>query len=131
MSNVVTIFDTTKHHIYVEFYVTDPNGVPRTAVGVLDTGAPRTEFSDRFLDYGNFIDISKQIQIKPKLQTQKHAKIIISELEIFTHKIKNMEVFISSFDSSWGIDALIGLDFFRQFKVTIDYKEGVIVSEAY
>ena len=41
------------------------------------------------------------------------------------------EVFVSHFEQSWGIDALIGLDFFRRFLVTIDYVNGVLVTSPY
>jgi hypothetical protein len=36
---------------------------------------------------------------------------------------------VSRFDPAWGIGALIGLDFFRRFKVTIDYGKAVLVCE--
>jgi hypothetical protein len=31
----------------------------------------------------------------------------------------------------WGVDALVGLDFFKQFRVTIDYKAGQIITEPF
>ena len=44
----LTSFDKTAHHIYVEFFVTVPGGLKHNVIGILDTGAPRTEFSDQF-----------------------------------------------------------------------------------
>ena len=37
----------------------------------------------------------------------------------------------TSFEKDWGVDALIGLDFFRHFRVTVDYKAGQIITEQF
>lgn len=130
MPNTTTTFDINKHHIHIEFYVTDPKGVKRAVDGVIDTGAPRTEFSDEFLDYAGFITIANQeIKMKHGLQTQKYGKLVIPEMKICGYSLRNFEVFISRFDESWGIDALVGLDFFHRFRVTIDYKVGHLITE--
>jgi len=132
MLNAVTTFDTSKHHILIEFYITDKNGIRHALAGVIDTGAPQTELSDKFLDYAGFIDgPNENVKIKPDLQTQKYAKLFLPTVDICGYSIDDFEVFISRFDTSWGIDALIGLDFFRQFKVTIDYAKGIIITEPY
>ena len=39
--------------------------------------------------------------------------------------------YVSHYEKHWGVDALIGLDFFRQFRVTIDYKVGQIITEPF
>ncbi|OGQ22866.1 MAG: hypothetical protein A3I05_01710 [Deltaproteobacteria bacterium RIFCSPLOWO2_02_FULL_44_10] len=130
MPSTITTFNTKKHHIHIEFYVFDRSGIKRALDGVIDTGAPRTEFSDEFLEYANFIESSnKEIRIKPGLQTQKYGKIVLPSIEICGHEIKNFQVFASRFEKEWGIDALIGLDFFRQFDVTISYNRGCIITE--
>ena len=129
MPNTTTVFDTKKHHIYIPFYLVDAWGEKEELVGVLDTGAPKTEFSDFFLVRLGFSKIEGQnVQIKPGLQTQKYGKIILPSLEICGHTMQNYEVMVSRFDKSWGIAALIGLDFFRRFRVTVDYKEGHLVT---
>ncbi|MDO8494004.1 MAG: hypothetical protein Q7S68_01535 [Deltaproteobacteria bacterium] len=131
MPSTITTFNTKKHHIHIEFYVFDLHGVKRALDGVIDTGAPRTEFSDEFLNYADFIKTpNKQIQIKPGLQTQKYGKITLPSIEICGYPLKNFEVYVSKFEESWGIDALIGLDFIRQFDVTISYNRSCIITEA-
>ena len=130
MPNAVTTFDVTRHHIHIEFFVTDTYGVRRAVSGVIDTGAPRTEFSDRFLDYAGFIEKPLDAaDIHPQLQTRKYSKIVLPSVEIVQQQINNLEIIISRFDEVWGIDALIGLDFFRMFRVTIDYKAGHILTK--
>lgn len=128
----ITVFDTTKHHINIEFFVTNAHGKRITFNGILDTGAPRTEFSDIFLTYTGLIkDPLQNITIKPGLETQRYGKIVLSEIEICGHQISNFGVFVSCFDKAWGIAALIGLDFFRRFRITVDYQKGHLMTEPY
>lgn len=127
-----TSFDVSRHHIHLEFVVTGVNNIWHSVAGILDTGAPRTEFSDQFLMHTGFLDIkNKNTKLKPGLQTQKYGTIELPSITICGHRIGNFEVYVSHFDQSWGIDALIGLDFFRHFRVTIDYRNGVIITSSY
>ncbi|RKZ80968.1 MAG: hypothetical protein DRR19_22845 [Candidatus Parabeggiatoa sp. nov. 1] len=87
--------------------VTNPKGIVYNVAGILDTGAPRTEFSDPFLVHSGFLETkSEKVSLKPGLQTQKYGKIILPSVTICLHQIDFFEVFVSHFDSSWGIDAL-------------------------
>lgn len=70
-----------------------------------------------------------QVDIQPGLQSQKYGKINIPLIEICNHQLIEFEVFVSTFESSWGIDALIGLDFFRRFVLTIDYDNGLLIAQ--
>ncbi|MDM8559216.1 hypothetical protein [Candidatus Parabeggiatoa sp. HSG14] len=129
MQENITSYDTNKHHIYIDVTVTNPKGIVYSVAGILDTGAPRTEFSDHFLVHSGFLETkSETVNLKPGLQTQKYGKIILPSVTICHHKINSFEVFVSHFESSWGIDALIGLDFFRRFRVTIDYSNGILLT---
>lgn len=129
MQENITPYDTNKHHIHIDLVVTNPKGIIYSVAGILDTGAPRTEFSDQFLVHSGFIETkSENISLKDGLQTQKYGKIILPSVIICDHKIDFFEVFVSHFESSWGIDALIGLDFFRRFRVTIDYTNGILLT---
>lgn len=131
MPSTITLFDTAKHHIYSTFFVTHPvKGTKHTFRGIIDTGAPRTEFSDVVLTRCGIIDATnREIQIKSGLQTQKYGKMLLPQIEICGQTIPRFEVMVSRLDESWGMDALIGLDFFRRFQVTINYKLGKIITE--
>lgn len=132
MPKTNTPFDTKKHHIYIPFSLVNPLGEQESLLGILDTGAPRTEFSDSFLVHMGFIKASNpNIGISPALQTQKYGKLSLPSIEICGRTIDDFEVLISRFDKSWGVAAIIGLDFFRRFRVTIDYQRGQIVTEGY
>ena len=64
-----------------------------------------------------------------------HLEFVVTELNcrqsLYAVNGKSFEFFVSHFEQSWGIDALIGLDFFRRFLVTIDYKNGFLVTSPY
>ena len=116
MPKNLTPFDTSKAHIFLEMTVTNPKGLIYSVTGILDTGAPRTEFSDHFLVHTGFLQTpSESVSLKSGLQTQKYGKIVLPSIVICTHRIYSFEVFVSYFEPAWGIDALIGLDFFRRF----------------
>ncbi|MEA2060558.1 MAG: hypothetical protein U9P10_08670 [Thermodesulfobacteriota bacterium] len=132
MSRHLTSFDTAQHHIYLEFFITTPQGIRHSVAGILDTGAPKTEFSDQFLiSTGCLASPRNDHRIPPGLQTQKYAKMILPSAEICGHTFKNFEIVVSSFEASWGIDALVGLDFFRRVFISIDYSNGLLLTEPY
>ncbi len=127
MGVIETTFDTERHHIHLEVIVMNKDGTEYSVDAILDTGAPNTEFSDQFLFFTGFIkSIDSDVRIKPGLQSQKYKKIDLPQAIICGQLLNNFEVFISTFNESWGIDALIGLDFFRMFHVEIDYSRGLL-----
>lgn len=130
---MITPFDTNKHHIHIDFIVTNiQKNTKHNFDGILDCGAPRTEFADIVLCQIGLINAPKnEIKIKEGLQTQKYDKVVIPSIEICGQTIENYEVMVSRFDESWGAAALIGLDFFRKFRVTVDYKNGQIITEQF
>lgn len=130
---MITPFDTTRHHIHIKCCVTHPlTGTHHSFDGILDTGAPRSEFADIILSQAGFItNADPEVVIKPGLQTQKYEKVILPAVEICGCVINDFEVMVSRFEKSWGIAALIGLDFFRRFRVTIDYHGGRIITESF
>lgn len=131
MAATETLFDTSRHHIHLELRLFT-NEKELSVDAILDTGAPITEFSDQFLKYAGIIDSTEtNIEIKPGLQTQKYNRASIPSIIICGHVINNFETGVSRFEDSWGIDALVGLDFFRMFKVEIDYSAGKIVTSPF
>jgi hypothetical protein len=128
----ITKFDPEQRYIILPIFVSDRDGEKHLIKVLLDTGAPITEFSDEALQFLCFLDKTlEDVKLKPGLQTQKYSKLKLPHTEICGHVIEDLEVYVSHFERSWGIKALVGLDFFRTFRVTIDYSKGHIVSEAY
>ena len=123
-----TSFDTNRHHIHLELTVIK-NDVEYSVDAILDTGAPITEFSDQFLVFTGFMNLPENdIKIKQGLQSQKYNRLLLPEIRICGHTLNDFNISVSRFEDSWGIDALIGLDFFRLFKVEIDYSNGKIIT---
>lgn len=116
-------------NIHIELTVKNNRGIEYSADAILDTGAPHSEFSDDFLYFTGFIDtINTEVSVRSGLETQKYDSIELPELIICSHNLKGHKVFVSTFEESWGIDALIGLDFFRLFKVEINYSTGELIT---
>lgn len=129
----ITPFDTSRHHIYTTFIVTHPvTGTRHSFEGIVDTGAPHTEFTDIVLARIGVIKKPKSdVQIKEGLQSQKYSKVTFPQFEICGQVLENFQVFVSKLDEAFGVDALIGLDFFKKFRVTIDYQNGHLITERY
>jgi hypothetical protein len=127
----ITTFDTSAPYIFLSLFVLTSDNQKHKFDAILDTGAPITEFSDKALYYTGFIENIEGKEIKNSLQTQKYSKITLPQVHICGHYIDNLKVFVSQFEESWGIDALVGLDFFRKFKTEIDYSAGHIISDDY
>jgi hypothetical protein len=125
MQEKITSYDTNKHHIYIDVTVTNPKGIVYSVAGILDTGAPRTEFSDHFLVHSGFLETKgEKFSLTPGLQTQKYSKIILPSIIICHHQIDLFEVFLSHFESSWGSLPFIGLDFFVVFESPLIIQTG-------
>src|SRR3990167_7391583 len=95
----VTLFDTRARYIFLPIFITTKSGKKIELDAILDSGAPNTELSDQALERAGFLD-----------------------------PVNNLEVYVSHFEKSWGVDALIGLDFFKRFRVTVDYKAGHLIT---
>lgn len=133
MQQTITRFDTTRHHIYTTLVVTHPRTkTQHNFLAIIDTGAPVTEFVDSVLMQAGIIESTDDtVAIKRDLESQKYRQVSFPLVEICGFKIENFEVYVARLDPSWGIDALIGLDFFRKHKVTIDYSRGVIITSPF
>jgi len=128
----ITPFDPKAHHIRFVGSMTSSDGVEYEFRAILDTGAPWTEFSDQFLHaIGMITEIDQAVSTKSGLQTQKYDRLIVPHVIVCGHDMHELSVSVSHFENHWGIDALVGLDFFKMFRTTIDYKAGQIITEAY
>ena len=124
-----TTFNTSAPYIFLSVYVKSVDNKIHEFDAIFDTGAPATEISDKALHYAGFIGSTEDTDLKDGLQTQKYSRIILPEIQICGHPVEDLNVYISHFEKSWGIDALIGLDFLRKHKVEIDYSRSLIITE--
>lgn len=129
MQNITT-FETKERYIFLSIFLTAENGKRHELDAILDTGAPRTEFSDEALYFAGFAPKPREdVTLQEGLQTQKYSDMVLPKIEICSQQISNLKVYVSRFEKSWGVDALVGLDFFRQFRVTVDYRLGQLITE--
>jgi hypothetical protein len=126
-----TLFDTADHHIYVACHLVDWHGVTHAFRAIVDTGAPITEFSDEFLVSIGLIKAAdlKAVSVSDLEQTKRYARLTLPKIDCLGQTMQNAPIRVSRFAEGWGVDALIGLDFFRQFRVTVDYQAGHIIAE--
>ncbi len=112
--------------------MTDIQGERHKFEALLDTGAPASEFSDTALHYAGLLQEPIQdVPLHQGLPTQKYSRLLLPSVEVCSHRLCHLNVYVSRFEQSWGIKALIGLDFFRHIKVTIDYQHGHLITQPY
>ena len=126
-----TPFNTAEHHIYTRLKIVSARGRTFELRAILDTGAPGTEISDRSLKKIGYPLRPSNLKPKKHQQTRKYSKIRLTQASVLGQTLTDWIVRVSKFDESWQVDALIGLDFFRKFKVTVNYKEGMLLAEPY
>lgn len=51
-----TSFESNRHHIHIRVEISVGQGLPWRIKALLDTGAPWTEVSDRFLHHAGLLD---------------------------------------------------------------------------
>ncbi|OGQ21738.1 MAG: hypothetical protein A3I05_09440 [Deltaproteobacteria bacterium RIFCSPLOWO2_02_FULL_44_10] len=127
----ITRFDAKKQHIHTWMRVKSSSGKEISFSAILDTGAPFTEISDRSLARAGFHTAKSKVQTKDLQETQKYGKIRLPLVTVLGEQLADWVVYVSRFDEKWNIDALIGLDFFRRFRVTIDYAEEILITDRY
>lgn len=53
-------------------------------------------------------------------------KVIIPEMEVLGKRIKNVEAIVKDLPPQAPADGLLGLSFLRHFKLTLDFKKGLL-----
>ena len=121
-------FDPEAESIWISASVRGPNALADALVFILDPG---TEMSivDSQVAARIGLDRSKSIgpvQFDGISRTYKAYRVIAGELQAFGRVMSDLEVACSPLQSKFHADGLLGLDFLRHLRVSLDFIEGRI-----
>lgn len=95
---------------------------------VLDTGATYVMIPWKLaLAVKLNIDPAKTVKITSASTLETVPKVIIPEMEVLGKTAKNVEAVIKDLPPEAPADGLLGLSFLKHFKLTIDFKKGILV----
>lgn len=102
-------------------------GLPTVAKLILDTGASYVTLPWSIISaMGIPIDTNNTVQLTSASMTETTLKIIIPEMSILGKRIKNVEAIIKDLPPEAPADGLLGLSFLKHFKLTINFKKGIL-----
>lgn len=97
---------------------------------VFDTGASSVVLPWKLVSaIGIKIDPDKTIQTTTATTVETVPRIIIPEMTALGKTVRNVEAVIKDLPPQSPAEGLLGLSFLRNFKLTIDFKKGVLSLE--
>ena len=124
---MTTYFNPAENHIAVLARLFGPKG-DSTARLVLDTGASRTlvnrDIVER-LGYSLSADLPTA-RVATGSRIENMPMLVVSRIAALGRDLTNLEVLCHNLPAGTTIDGLLGLDFFRNQRLTIDFREGLI-----
>jgi hypothetical protein len=124
------LFDPKRELIFVNARLTGPKG-NLTLRLALDTGATKTLIrtaSLLWLGYDPAQDLNR-LPMTTGSGVEYVTTVILNELEVLGEKKKSFPVFSHTLPPSAGVDGLLGLDFFHDRTLTLNFREGKISLE--
>lgn len=118
-------FDPLSRSIIVSADITA--SLPTVAKFILDTGASYVTLPWNIVSaMGIAVDTNNTVQLTSASTVETTPKIIIPEMRVLGKKVKNVEAIIKDLPPQTPADGLLGLSFLRHFKLTIDFKKGLL-----
>lgn len=103
---------------------------PTIARLVIDTGATFVVLPWRLTAaIGISIDPQKTIEITTATTVETVPKVIIPEIQVLGKSVKNVEAIVKDLPPQAPVDGLLGLSFLKHFKLTIDFRKGLLSLE--
>ena len=101
--------------------------LPTVAKLILDTGASYVTLPWNIVIAMSIpIDTNNTVQLTSASTSETTIKIIVPEITVLGKRIKNVEAIIKDLPPETPADGLLGLSFLRHFKLTIDFKKGIL-----
>lgn len=112
---------------------TELTGPARTVVVhlALDTGATRTVVDARILTSLGYdlAHTAARMEVTTASGVEYAVQLIVSQVSAVGHTRSNLPVLAHTLPALAGVDGLLGLDFFRECCLTIDFRAGIITLE--
>lgn len=103
---------------------------PTTAKLILDTGASYVVLPyDLVSRIGIPIDPKNTIRLTSVSTVETISKIIIPEMRVLGKRVKNVEAIVKDLPPETPADGLLGLSFLKHFKLTVNFKKGLLKLE--
>ncbi len=100
---------------------------PTSAKLILDTGASYITLPyDLVSRIGIPINPKNTVRLTSVSTVETISKIIIPEMRVLGKKVKNVEAIVKDLPPETPADGLLGLSFLKYFKLTIDFKKGLL-----
>ena len=124
---MTTHFNPNRNHVRVLVKIAGPSNetIARMA---LDTGATRTSIDRQiavFLGF-EFTDDSETVRVATGSGYEVIPVVDAHYIKALGHYREDLPVLCQTLPSDLPIDGLLGLDFFRNQRLTIDFREGTI-----
>jgi predicted aspartyl protease len=123
-------FDPGQGLIIVETGLSGPNGSDTFRFGV-DTGATETVVKVgalAFLGYGFSLD-SERVRLIMGGGAQFAHRVVVRRISALGQERSNFPVLAYTLPAEIGVDGMLGLDFLRGRKLTVDFRQGNLLFE--
>lgn len=120
-------FNPVENHIPLPVRLSGPRGEVMNRL-ILDTGASRTLVNRDIIErLGYSLSASLPIaRVATGSRIENMPVIAVNRISALGVEFGNLEVLCHNLPSGTSIDGLLGLNFFRNQRLTIDFREGLI-----
>ncbi len=120
-------FDPTAALVIVDAEITGPAGI-RVARLALDTGATVSTLNQDTLDFLGYdtATASDRLRIVSATGAQVVGLVRVERIRSLGHESRDQIVVCHNIPAAAGIDGLLGLDFLRGRRLTVDFNSGQI-----
>ena len=94
---------------------------------VLDTGATFVVLPWRIITALNIpIDPQSLISMSTASSVESTPLVVLPRIKVLDMSVKNVPCLVKDLPPESGVDGLLGLSFLKHFKVSLDFKKGVL-----
>lgn len=123
-------FDPLARVIPVEAWIEGPFGLVSAHLA-LDTGATRTLVMPRLLEFAGYnpTQVTERTHVTTGSRVESVALLAVRRITVLGHAVENLPVVAHELPAESGLDGLLGLDFFRDCRLELNFRAGTILLE--